>query len=256
MFVECQRWWFQWRFAAILVNCAPSGEMHNYCKPHIIKENVENFLIHRCNYIFLSQVYCVWQVVKTPTIIFNNPVQHFCSLPLLRVIVTRAPHTLSCTKQLVSLLGNYSYIPFNKSHHSRLYAIRDFDSKFVNISHKITEDFRPTCRISPHLSIRFTIDQLHILSGETLELIYLKRVYLKVYNRSFEIFNCFSLISSYRIQKTVCVNYDNCFFGLRSYLADGSLNEKTNRFVNGVIRDAVHWFCQAVLRFQHVIPFQ
>jgi hypothetical protein len=33
-------------FAAILVNCAPSGEMHNYCTPHIINENL---LIHRCN---------------------------------------------------------------------------------------------------------------------------------------------------------------------------------------------------------------
>ena len=69
LFVACQRWWFQWRFAAILVNCAPSGEIHNYCTPHIIKENYENFLIHRWNYILLSQVYCVWQVVKTPTII-------------------------------------------------------------------------------------------------------------------------------------------------------------------------------------------
>ena len=65
---------FSLPFAAILVNCAPSGEMHNYCTPHIIKENFENFLIRRCNYILLSQVYCVWQVVKTPTIIFNNPV--------------------------------------------------------------------------------------------------------------------------------------------------------------------------------------
>ena len=74
LFVACQRWWFQWRFAAMLVDCAPSGEMHNYCTPHIIKENFENFLIHRCNCILLSQVYCVWQVVKTPTIIFNNPV--------------------------------------------------------------------------------------------------------------------------------------------------------------------------------------
>jgi len=61
-------------FAAILVTCVPSGELHNYCTPHIIKENSENFLIHRCNYILLSQVYCVWQVVKTPTIILNNPV--------------------------------------------------------------------------------------------------------------------------------------------------------------------------------------
>ena len=62
---------FSLPFAAI---CAPSGEMHNYCTPHIIKENFENFLIHRCNYILLSQVYCVWQVVKTLTIILNNSV--------------------------------------------------------------------------------------------------------------------------------------------------------------------------------------
>ena len=68
-------------FAAILVNCAPSGEMHNYCTPHIIKENYENFLIHRCNYILLSQVYCVLQVVKTPTIISNSHVND-CILEL------------------------------------------------------------------------------------------------------------------------------------------------------------------------------
>jgi len=80
LFVACQRWWFQWRFAAILVKCAPSGEMHNYCTPHIIKGNYENFLIHRCNYILLSQVYCVWQVVKTTTVILNNPV---CLYPVI-----------------------------------------------------------------------------------------------------------------------------------------------------------------------------
>ena len=39
LFVACQRWWLQWRFDAILVNCAPSGEMRNYFTPHIIKEN-------------------------------------------------------------------------------------------------------------------------------------------------------------------------------------------------------------------------
>ena len=60
---------FSLPFTAILVNCAPIGEMHYYCTPHIIKENFENFLIFRCKYILLSQVYCVWQVVKTPTII-------------------------------------------------------------------------------------------------------------------------------------------------------------------------------------------
>jgi hypothetical protein len=64
---------FSLPFVSILINCAPSGEMHNYCTPHI-KENFENFLIHRCNYILLSLVYCVWQVVKTLTIISNDPV--------------------------------------------------------------------------------------------------------------------------------------------------------------------------------------
>jgi hypothetical protein len=59
---------------SILVNCVPSGEMRNHCTLHIMKENFENFLIHWCNCILLSQVHCVWQVVKTPTIIFNNPV--------------------------------------------------------------------------------------------------------------------------------------------------------------------------------------
>ena len=30
---------FSLPFAAILANCAPSGEMYNYCTPHIIKED-------------------------------------------------------------------------------------------------------------------------------------------------------------------------------------------------------------------------
>ena len=30
---------FSLPFTGILVNCAPCGEMHNYCTPHIIKEN-------------------------------------------------------------------------------------------------------------------------------------------------------------------------------------------------------------------------
>ena len=79
---------FSLPFAAIWVNCAPSGEMHNYCKPHIIKENFENFSIHRCNYALLSQVYCVWQVVKTPTINFNNPVYKNSFRTLQRTLLT------------------------------------------------------------------------------------------------------------------------------------------------------------------------
>ena len=72
--VRCTQNAFALPFAAILLKCAPSREMHNYCTPNTIKENFEIFLIHRCNYILLSQMYCVWQVVKTLTIILNNPV--------------------------------------------------------------------------------------------------------------------------------------------------------------------------------------
>jgi len=114
LFVACQRWWFQWRFAAILVNCAPSGEMHNYCTPHIIKENYENFLIHRCNCILLSQEYGVWQVVKTPTIIFNNPVVIWftfhsvmvycsCRLASLYVLVSLQSSSLRTEIHLVTI---------------------------------------------------------------------------------------------------------------------------------------------------------
>ena len=74
LFVAWQHVAFSLSFATILVNCASSREMHNYCTLHIIKENFENFLIHWCKYILLSEVYCVWQVVKTLAIILNNPV--------------------------------------------------------------------------------------------------------------------------------------------------------------------------------------
>ena len=56
---------FSLPLAAILVNRAPSGEMHNYCTPHIIKENFWEFLDPSVQlHILLSQVYCVWQFVK------------------------------------------------------------------------------------------------------------------------------------------------------------------------------------------------
>ena len=76
LFAACQQWWFQWRFAAILVNCASSGEMHNYCTPHIIKENWEFLDLSVQLHTAIWSVYSVWQVVKSPTIIFNNPVMN------------------------------------------------------------------------------------------------------------------------------------------------------------------------------------
>jgi hypothetical protein len=56
------------------VACQPIHRCSNcWFKNSLTSEN-GNFLIHRCNYILLSQVYCVWPVVKTSTIISNNPV--------------------------------------------------------------------------------------------------------------------------------------------------------------------------------------
>ena len=65
LFVACQRWWFQWRFWFV-----PSV-------PGYLREEEEHVvLLNKKIHILLSQVYCVWQVVKTPTIISNNPVFH------------------------------------------------------------------------------------------------------------------------------------------------------------------------------------
>ena len=62
-------------FAAILVNGAPSGEMHNYCTLHIIKK-IWEFLDPSVQLHTAVSSVCVWQVVKTPTIILNNPVYY------------------------------------------------------------------------------------------------------------------------------------------------------------------------------------
>jgi hypothetical protein len=93
---------FLLRFAAILVNCAPSGEMNNYCTQHIMKENV-TFFTHRCNYIILSQVYCVWQVVKTLTIIFNN------RLFSLGTSVYQIPASMNYFKSYIEMWHNMTY---------------------------------------------------------------------------------------------------------------------------------------------------
>ena len=64
---------FSLPFAAILVNCTPSGEIHNYCTPHIIKENFWEFLDPSVQ--LHAAMSSVWQVVKTPTIVSNNTAQ-------------------------------------------------------------------------------------------------------------------------------------------------------------------------------------
>jgi hypothetical protein len=53
LFVACQRDGFNGGSDSYLKFQDTCGKRWN------IKENFENFLIHRCNYILLSQVYCV-----------------------------------------------------------------------------------------------------------------------------------------------------------------------------------------------------
>ena len=66
LFVACQRWLFQWRFWFVpsVLGYLREEEEH---KPDPWHNTIER------NYK-KSQVYCVWQVVKTLTIISNNPV--------------------------------------------------------------------------------------------------------------------------------------------------------------------------------------
>jgi len=60
LFVACQRWLFQWRFW--------------FVPTRYVKKTWRVVLLNKKTQTLLSQVYCVWQVVKTPTIISNNPV--------------------------------------------------------------------------------------------------------------------------------------------------------------------------------------
>ena len=63
LFVACQRWWFQRRFW-----CVPSV-------PGYLREEEEHVvLLNKKIHILLSLAHFAWQVVKTPTIISNNPV--------------------------------------------------------------------------------------------------------------------------------------------------------------------------------------
>ena len=74
--VACQRW-FQWRFWFV-----PSV-------PGYLREEEEHKPDPWRNpiHILLSQVYCVWQVVKTLTVLSNNPV--FCQLKIQSPFIWR-----------------------------------------------------------------------------------------------------------------------------------------------------------------------
>ena len=71
LFVACQWWWFQWPFWFVpsVPGYLCEEEEH---KPDPWRNPIERN--KKKIHILLSQVYCVWQVVKTPTIISNNSV--------------------------------------------------------------------------------------------------------------------------------------------------------------------------------------
>jgi len=69
-FVACQWWWFQWRFWFVPSVQGYLREQEEH-KPDPWRKPIER------NHMGLhleNEVYCVWQFVKTPTIILTNPV--------------------------------------------------------------------------------------------------------------------------------------------------------------------------------------
>jgi len=72
LFVACQRWWFQWRFWFVpsVPGYLREEEEH---KPDPWRNPAERNKKKKVH-ILVTQVYCVWQVAKTPTNISNNPV--------------------------------------------------------------------------------------------------------------------------------------------------------------------------------------
>ena len=77
LFVACQRWWFQRRFWFVpsVPGYLREEEEH---KPDPWSNPIER------NHVGLhleNEVYCVWQVVKTPTVFSNNSVYCCYQLP-------------------------------------------------------------------------------------------------------------------------------------------------------------------------------
>ena len=70
LFVACQRWWFQWQFWFVpsIPGYLREEEEH---KPDPWRNPIER---NHMGFHPENEVYCVWQVVKTPTIISNNRV--------------------------------------------------------------------------------------------------------------------------------------------------------------------------------------
>jgi len=57
-----------------LRNCTDGYRNSQRAPVRYVTKTWSVFLSNKRKHILLSQVYCVWQVVKTPTMILNNPV--------------------------------------------------------------------------------------------------------------------------------------------------------------------------------------
>jgi len=77
LFVACQRWWLQWQFWFVPPVLGYKGCTYRAPVRYVTKTWIV-VLLNKKIHILLSQVYCVWHIVKTPTIISNNPV--YCIL--------------------------------------------------------------------------------------------------------------------------------------------------------------------------------
>ena len=134
--VACQRWWFQWRFWFVPsvpgylreedehkpdpwrnpiernhMGLHPENEVvrrvasdhHKGCTYRAPVRYVTNtwsvVLLNKKIHILLSQVYCVWQVVKTLTIISNNPEYYYPSIHQIFQVVSflQVPTPKPCT---------------------------------------------------------------------------------------------------------------------------------------------------------------
>jgi len=81
----CQRWWFQWRFW--FVSSVPGYKGCTYRAPvRYVTKTWSVVLLIKKTHILLSQVYRVWQVFKTATIILNNPVYIFWCVMLYGLV--------------------------------------------------------------------------------------------------------------------------------------------------------------------------
>ena len=114
-------------------------------------------MIHRCNYKLLSQVYCVWQVVKTPTFIFNNPVLILYCLFWCHVwhmsLVFMMPNLICSYNSFL-----YTHLSFGKIHRLNL-SVLYFEVSFL---WQKLKNFYYHCTLGFALVVEIHMKQKHL----------------------------------------------------------------------------------------------